>query len=118
MADVAKIAMRRSREVMDGSALEVSSDFPAPTPHARPKWGAQACAPPHPGGDGARISPIMVAGSTEQTASGAEQSGILAIRDGNGREINLAPIHFLLEKIVATWQPEQVWLFGSRDRAG
>jgi len=37
-------------------------------------------------------------------------------RDQRGHTIDLAPIRELLNRIVAAWRPEQVWLFGSRAR--
>jgi uncharacterized protein len=32
------------------------------------------------------------------------------------RHVDVAPIRWLLERIVSRWQPVQVWLFGSRAR--
>jgi predicted nucleotidyltransferase len=37
-------------------------------------------------------------------------------RDRRGRAIDFSPLVRLLERIVDGWQPEQVWLFGSRAR--
>jgi predicted nucleotidyltransferase len=54
---------------------------------------------------------IMDAGSVQQ-----ESSGLVVAHDAHGREIDLAPIHVLLDRIVATWRPTQVFLFGSRAR--
>ena len=36
--------------------------------------------------------------------------------DARGHEVDLMPIHVLLERIVAAWRPDQIWLFGSRAR--
>lgn len=37
-------------------------------------------------------------------------------RDALGRAIDIAPIRPLLDRIIATWRPERIWLFGSRAR--
>lgn len=39
-----------------------------------------------------------------------------AVTDACGRPIDLHPVQPLLDRIVARWQPRQVWLFGSRAR--
>lgn len=36
--------------------------------------------------------------------------------DACGRTIDLTPISVLIGRIVATWRPDQIWLFGSRAR--
>ena len=37
-------------------------------------------------------------------------------KDARGRDIELAPVRPLLVRIVARWNPHQIWLFGSRAR--
>ena len=37
-------------------------------------------------------------------------------RDRKGGEIDLHPVRALIGKIVARWDPHQIWLFGSRAR--
>jgi len=37
-------------------------------------------------------------------------------RDRLGAPIDLTPTGNLLDKVVATWHPKQIWLFGSRAR--
>jgi uncharacterized protein len=37
-------------------------------------------------------------------------------RDRLGAAIDLTPTGNLLDKVVATWHPKQIWLFGSRAR--
>lgn len=39
-----------------------------------------------------------------------------AVRDRRGDELDLAPLATLIDRIVAHWEPEQIWLFGSRAR--
>ncbi len=39
-----------------------------------------------------------------------------ASRDRQGRALDVTPIAGLLERIVDSWHPEQIWLFGSRAR--
>ncbi len=41
---------------------------------------------------------------------------VRAPKDARGRDIPLASIRHLLDRIVATWNPHQIWLFGSRAR--
>ena len=36
--------------------------------------------------------------------------------DLSGRELDLAPVRPLLDRIVSRWKPREVWLFGSRAR--
>jgi len=36
--------------------------------------------------------------------------------DTRGAPIDLRPVQPLLERIVASWQPREIWLFGSRAR--
>jgi uncharacterized protein len=38
------------------------------------------------------------------------------VSDRRGGEIDLAPVSRLLDRIIAEWDPDQVWLFGSRAR--
>ena len=38
------------------------------------------------------------------------------LTDARGRHLDLQPVQSLLGRIVAKWQPRQVWLFGSRAR--
>ncbi len=38
------------------------------------------------------------------------------VSDARGKPIDLGPIQRLLDRIVARWEPHQVWLFGSRAR--
>jgi predicted nucleotidyltransferase len=38
------------------------------------------------------------------------------VSDGCSQRIDLSPIQALVERIVARWRPEQIWLFGSRAR--
>lgn len=37
-------------------------------------------------------------------------------KDARGRDIDLGAIDRLLDKIVRTWHPSEIWLFGSRAR--
>ena len=39
-----------------------------------------------------------------------------AVRTAGGQMIDLTPIHLLLNRILETYHPEEVWLFGSRAR--
>lgn len=59
-------------------------------------------------------SRIMFVGSPPQPVTAA--SGFLVARDAQDREVDLAPIRLLLDRIVATWRPTQIRLFGSRAR--
>lgn len=52
--------------------------------------------------------------STDPAMHGGRQPP--ATLDGRRREIDLRPIEVLLGRIHARWQPEQIWLFGSRAR--
>ena len=38
------------------------------------------------------------------------------LSDLSGRELDLAPVRPLLDRIVSRWKPREVWLFGSRAR--
>jgi len=38
------------------------------------------------------------------------------VPDRHGGEIDLAPVNRLLERIISEWDPQQIWLFGSRAR--
>lgn len=38
------------------------------------------------------------------------------MRDRRAADLDLSPLRVLLERIVARWKPEQIWLFGSRAR--
>ncbi len=48
------------------------------------------------------------------TSSGGSRFG--STTDARGHVIDLEPVRGLLERIIATWSPEQIWLFGSRAR--
>jgi predicted nucleotidyltransferase len=37
-------------------------------------------------------------------------------RDARGAPIDLIPVQSLLDRIVSSWQPREIWLFGSRAR--
>ena len=37
-------------------------------------------------------------------------------RDARGAPIDLRPVQPLLDRIVSSWQPREIWLFGSRAR--
>lgn len=54
--------------------------------------------------------------SSLPSAGAAQQTRFLVARDAHGREIDLIPIRPLLDRIVAFWKPERIWLFGSRAR--
>jgi len=43
-------------------------------------------------------------------------SGVRATRDARGSEIEFGPISVLLERVVRSWHPVAIWLFGSRAR--
>jgi predicted nucleotidyltransferase len=58
----------------------------------------------------------MVTGLVQQAAGAATSGLVRAARDARGQPIDLSPLRLLLDRIVATWRPEQVWLFGSRAR--
>ena len=38
------------------------------------------------------------------------------VSDGRLERVDLTPLSALVERIVARWRPEQIWLFGSRAR--
>lgn len=38
------------------------------------------------------------------------------LRDRSGRPLDLQPLAVVLDRIIAAWDPEQIWLFGSRAR--
>jgi predicted nucleotidyltransferase len=58
----------------------------------------------------------MITGSVERAAIEPGASGFRAVRDLHDHDVDLAPIRLLLDRIVATWAPKQIWLFGSRAR--
>lgn len=37
-------------------------------------------------------------------------------RDARGNPIDLGPVQPLLERLIASWHPRDIWLFGSRAR--
>jgi len=41
---------------------------------------------------------------------------VRSIRDARGSEIELKPIVPLLDRVVRSWNPQSIWLFGSRAR--
>jgi predicted nucleotidyltransferase len=58
----------------------------------------------------------MTSGPLQQSAREPPRTGVLAARDARGAHIDLTPIRALLDSIVAVWNPERIWLFGSRAR--
>jgi predicted nucleotidyltransferase len=38
------------------------------------------------------------------------------VSDGRLPHIDLTPLRVLIDRVVARWRPEQIWLFGSRAR--
>ena len=51
-----------------------------------------------------------------EEAAAREGLGFLAARDAQGRDIDVEPVRLLLERLIETWRPEQIFLFGSRAR--
>ena len=47
---------------------------------------------------------------------GPDSGASAELRDQTGRQLDLTPAKRLLEAIVARWNPNQIWLFGSRAR--
>lgn len=58
----------------------------------------------------------MATGSISEAVAGASRTDFLPAHDVHGKEIDLTPIRPLLDRIVATWKAERIWLFGSRAR--
>ncbi len=58
------------------------------------------------------MTTVSLQGSAEAPVRGAFR----AARDAHDRDIDLKPIQPLLDRIVALWRPERIWLFGSRAR--
>ncbi len=42
--------------------------------------------------------------------------GLQSPKDASGREIDLGAVSGLLDRILRTWRPRGIWLFGSRAR--
>jgi len=54
---------------------------------------------------------------SEQIATSTSKAAwVSGVRDRLGAPIDLTPTGNLLDKVVATWHPKQIWLFGSRAR--
>jgi predicted nucleotidyltransferase len=60
------------------------------------------------------VAASMPLGVACQTRAGG--SGFASTKDADGRVIELDPVRRLLDRIVAEWSPNQIWLFGSRAR--
>lgn len=58
----------------------------------------------------------MTTGSIGQPVPARATTGFLAAHDAEGRAIDLTPIRPALDRILATWRVERIWLFGSRAR--
>jgi uncharacterized protein len=48
--------------------------------------------------------------------TGLSTDGATGLADRRGHELDVTPLAVLLARIIAHWQPSQIWLFGSRAR--
>jgi predicted nucleotidyltransferase len=54
--------------------------------------------------------------SRVSAAAAAAPGSVVPPRNARGTQIDLRPVQPLIDRIVASWHPREIWLFGSRAR--